>query len=240
MKRFVETPDSPELGRTGRWRFSRWIGRRRRFGRRKLHWSTIRTSGRRGIRKARSWRAAGESTTRSFASREPPSSRPRARTFSRISRERGRRKGNSDGPWPSAGERSTAGASDLEGDLARWEEERAQGVTGLGVSAVALDGLGFPVSRGEVADLRRTGGRRPESRYLSASLRIARADLVHHEAKSASRKAPGIWATGEPPARRGTYLRREILGVRGQQKERPERVLRPHAIGRGTGIRTPV
>ncbi len=65
--------------------------------------------------------------------------------------------------------------------------------------------LGFPVSRGELVYRRRTGGRRPESRCLSASLRIANADLLLRVEKSASRVTPGIWAKREPPARRGTH-----------------------------------
>jgi len=68
--------------------------------------------------------------------------------------------------------------------------------------------------RGELAYRRRTGGRRPDSRCLQGSLRTAHSDFLHHAAKSASRKTPGIWAIGEPSARRGTHVRREVWALR--------------------------
>ena len=59
-------------------------------------------------------------------------------------------------------------------------------------------------------DRRRTGGRRPDSRCLetncvtfSAPVMEAREDLQWR------RETPGIWAIGEPPARRGTHREHE-------------------------------
>ncbi len=77
------------------------------------------------------------------------------------------------------------------------------------------------MSRGELAYRKRTGGRRPESRCRSASLRIANVDLLFHVEKSASRETPG---SGHEASRRRAeerIARRDTLGVRGIRRGNP-------------------